>query len=211
MGPSDAQDNENGTEDDIRDAIESLNENDTLRMLMAGRSFLAGTEYQDAEELVNEAVLRAMEGAGGDAGRHWPKRHVPFVAFMIMTMLSIANGSRESHAMSMTDRLEGLALEGEGADHVLDCLGFLTQSVETHAVGIEEDSEAFARVKADAEQIEALFANDQDVAWLVMCIKEGQSPAKARALAGFTLIQYETIRKRMRRGVAKLFPGRRTL
>ncbi|THD08530.1 hypothetical protein B1806_12960 [Metallibacterium scheffleri] len=48
-----------------------------------------------------------MEGArGGNGDRRWPKQRVPFVAYMIMTMLSIADGSRNSDAVSMTDRLE---------------------------------------------------------------------------------------------------------
>lgn len=197
------------TEDDIRDAIEALTEDDALRLRKAAQGFLAGTEYRDAKELINEAVLRAMDGTRGDQGRHWPKQRVPFVAFMIMTMMSIADGSRESHFMSRTDRLEGLSLEGEGADHVLDYLGFLTQSVEDQALDAEEAAAAIALAKADADRIDALFAGDQEVAWLVMCIKEGKSPAKARKLAGFTTTEYETIRKRLRRGTAKLFPGRR--
>jgi hypothetical protein len=151
-----------------------------------------------------------MDGAMGDQGRHWPKRRVPFVAFMIMTMMSIADGSRESHLMSRTDRLEGLGLKGEGADHVLDFLGFSTQSVEDEALDAEEEAAAIARAKVDADRIDVMFADDQQVAWLVMCIKEGKSPAKARELAGFTTTEYETIRKRLRRGAAKLFPGRRS-
>lgn len=205
----DAHDDEQATEDDIRAAIESLTEDDSFRLHAAGRSFRVGTEYQDAQELINEAVLRTMEGARGAGGRHWPKGRVPFVAYMIMTMLSIANGSRDSHDMSMTDRLEGLALPGDTADHVLDFLGFTTPGVEADALEIEEDAEAIALAKADADRIDAFFASDQEVGWLVMCLKEGQSPAKARELAGFTSTQYETIRKRLRRGVAKLFPGRR--
>jgi hypothetical protein len=201
---------EPATDDDIRDAIEALTEDDALRLRKAAQAFLLGTEYQDPNELINEAVVRAMDRTMGDQGRHWPKRRVPFVAFMIMTMMSIADGSRESHHMSRTDRLEGLALEGEGADHVLDYLGFSTQSVEDEALDVEEEAAAIARAKVDADRIDALFADDQQVAWLVMCIKEGKSPAKARALAGFTTTEYETIRKRLRRGAAKLFPGRRS-
>lgn len=209
MDTGDAHTDEPATEDDVRAAIESLTEDDLLRLRAAGRSFLVGTEYQDAQELINEAVLRTMEGARGTNGRHWPKRRVPFVAYMIMTMLSIANGSRDSHEMSMTDRLEGLALPDGTADDVLALLGFATPSVEVEAIEIEENAELVARAKSDADRIDALFANDQDVGWLVMCFKDGRSPAKARELAGFTSTQYETIRKRLRRGVAKLFPGRR--
>lgn len=210
MEAGNAPNDEPATDDDIRDAIEALTDDDALRLRKAAQGFLLGTEYQDPDELINEAVVRAMDGAMGDQGRHWPKRRVPFVAFMIMTMMSIADGSRESHLMSRTDRLEGLALEGEGADHVLDYLGFSTQSVENEALDAEEEAAAIARAKVDADRIDALFAGDQQVAWLVMCIKEGKSPAKARELAGFTTTEYETIRKRLRRGAAKLFPGRRS-
>ncbi len=205
-----APDDDQATDDDIRDAIEALTEDDTLRLRKAAQGFLLGTEYQDPSELVNEAVVRAMDGTMGDQGRHWPKRRVPFVAFMIMTMMSIADGSRESHLMSRTDRLEGLALKGEGADHVLDYLGFSTQSVEEDALDAEGEAATIARAKVDADRIDAMFADDQQVAWLVMCIKEGKSPAKARELAGITTTEYETIRKRLRRGAAKLFPGRRS-
>jgi hypothetical protein len=198
------------TDDDIRDAIEALTEDDALRLRNAAQAFLAGTEYQDAKELINEAVLRAMDGTLGSPRRHWPKQRVPFVAFMIMTMMSIADGSRESHLMSRTDRLEGLSLKGEGADHVLDYLGFWTRSVEDEALDAEEEAAATARAKVDADRIDALFTGDPEVSWLVMCIKEGKSPAKARELAGFTTTEYETIRKRLRRGAAKLFPGRRS-
>jgi len=198
------------TDDDIRDAIEALTEDDALRLRKAAQGFLAGTEYQDPRELINEAVLRAMDGTLGSLGRHWPKQRVPFVAFMIMTMMSIADGSRGSHLMSRTDRLEGLSLKGEGADHVLDYLGFWTRSVEDEALDAEEEAAATVRAKVDADRIDALFAGDQEVSWLVMCIKEGKSPAKARELAGFTTTEYETIRKRLRRGAAKLFPGRRS-
>jgi hypothetical protein len=205
-----APNDELATDDDIRDAIETLTEDDTLRLRKAAQGFLLGTEYRDPYDLINEAVVRAMDGTMGDQGRHWPKRRVPFVAFMIMTMMSIADGSRESHLMSRTDRLEGLALEGESADHVLDYLGFSTQSVEDEALDAEEEAAAIARAKVDADRIEAMFAEDQQVAWLVMCIKEGKSPAKARELAGFTTTEYDAIRKRLRRGAAKLFPGRRS-
>ncbi len=210
MEAGNAPNDEPATDDDIRDAIEALTEDDALRLRKAAQGFLLGTEYQDPHELINEAVVRAMDGTLGDRGRHWPKRRVPFVAFMIMTMMSIADGSRESHLMSRTDRLEGLALKGEGADHVLDYLGFSTQSVEDEALDAEEEAAAIARAKVDADRIDVMFADDQQVAWLVMCIKEGKSPAKARELAGFSTTEYETIRKRLRRGAAKLFPGRRS-
>jgi len=198
------------TADQVREAIEALTENDALRLRKAAIACLPGTEYQDHREIFNEAVRRAMDAAVGLRGRNWPINRVPFIAFMIKTMESIANGSRESHAMSKTDRFDALILEGTAADHPMDRLGMSTPSVEMEAIEAEDDAEAVARAKADAARIDAFFEEDQEIGWLIMCLKEGKSAAKARALAGYSTTEYETIRKRMRRGMAKLFPERRT-
>lgn len=198
------------TADQIREAIEALTENDALRLRKAAIACLPGTEYQDHKEVINEAVRRAIDASVGLRGRNWPINRVPFVAFMIKTMESIANGSRESHAMSKTDRFDALVLEGSAADHPLDRLGMSTASVEMEAIEAEDEAEAVALAKVDAARIEAFFADDQDVGWLIMCLKDGKSAAKARAIAGYSTTEYETIRRRMRRGSEKLFPGRRT-
>lgn len=198
------------TTDQIREAIEAMTNDDALRIRLAAIACLPGTEFQDHMELLHEAIRRAMDAASGQRGRHWPITRVPFVAFMIKTMESIANGSRESHAVAKTDRLEALVLEGTAADHPLDRLGFATSSVETQALEAEDDAELVARAVADATRIDELFAGDEEVGWLILCLKEGRSAATARELAGYSTTEYETIRKRMRRGIAKLFPGRRT-
>ena len=95
MEPEDHPVDDFASSDDIRQAIESLSPEDLARIRKAAKYSLFGTEYQDPQELVNEAVARSMEGANGSKGRHWPKS-VPFVAFMFKTIQSIANGSRES-------------------------------------------------------------------------------------------------------------------
>jgi hypothetical protein len=197
------------TADQLREAIEAMTDDDALRLRLAAAACLPGTEFQDHLEVIHEAIRRAMDAALGLRGRHWPINRVPFVAFMIRTMESIANGSRESHAVSKTDRFDGLVLEGTAADHPLDRLGFVTPSVETQAIEAEDDAELVSRAVADTALIEAFFAGDEEVGWLILCLKEGRSAAKARELAGYSTTKYENIRKRMRRGIAKLFPGRR--
>jgi hypothetical protein len=52
------------TDDEIRDAIKALTDDDALRLRKAAQGFLLGTEYQDPGELINEAVVRAMDGNG---------------------------------------------------------------------------------------------------------------------------------------------------
>jgi len=111
--------------------------------------------------------------------------------------------------MSKTDRFDALVLEGSAADHPMDRLGMSTPSVEMEAIEAEDDAELVARVRIDAAKIEAFFDDDQEVGWLIMCLKEGKSAAMAGTLAGYTTTEYETIRKRMRRGTEKVFPGRR--
>ncbi|EQD80782.1 hypothetical protein B1A_00523, partial [mine drainage metagenome] len=92
------------TAEQIRAAIEGLADEDYARLRRAGSAFLYGSEYNDPLELMNEAIARAMHGAGQAKGRHWPL-HVPFVAFLIMTMSSVANASTESVTQTLTDSL----------------------------------------------------------------------------------------------------------
>jgi hypothetical protein len=193
---------------DVREAIESLTEDDALRLRKAAIACLPGTEYESSHDILNEAVDRTMAAATGKPGRIWPKNRVTFVPFMIMTMRSIADGSRECHAVAKTDRFEVTALEGV-RDHPMDQLGLAAPSVETEVVEAEERAEALAQANEDAAKIDAFFVADQEVGWLIMCLKEGESPSKARELAGFSETEYATIRKRLRRGAEKLFPGRR--
>ncbi len=202
------------TADEIRSAIESLTDDELLRLEKAGRACIPGSDFQAADEAMNEAVARAIDGCGKKAGRRWPIDRVDFVAFLIMTMKGLASDSRESELMTKVDHFDA-AEDGASGSWTLDRLGPRTPGVEQQLIDAEEDIEEDARVakrqataSADADKIEKLFAGDQDVAWLVMCLREEKAPSKARTAAGFTLTQYETIRKRMRRGVEQLFPGR---
>lgn len=203
MNPDEPSGTGLATTDDIRIAIETLSDEDAVVLKRAARLCLPGTEFQDPKEILNEAVVRALNGS-----RQWPMNRTPFVAFMIMTMRSIASGSRDAPAQARTGHLESIAAKGTGASGALDFLGYSTASVEQEAIEADEDEEAKARAKADANKIDAYFESDQDVAWLILCLQEGQSPSKARELAGLTTTQYETTRRRLRRGLEKLFPGR---
>ena len=201
---------------EIRSAIEALTEDEFLRIERAGRLCVPGSDYKTSHEVMNEAICRAIDGCGKKTGRHWPIERVDFVAFMIMTMKSLASDSRESELMTKTDFFDkGKDGEDELGSWALDRLGHQTPGVERQLIDAEDVAEDEARIaerqaaaKADADKIDDYFKDDQDVAWLVMCLKEEKAPSKARAAAGLTQTQYETTRKRMRRGVERLFPGR---
>lgn len=195
------------TADEVRSAIENLSDDDALRIWKAGRAFLWGTEFDDPDELLGEAMLRAIEAAGKVKGRHWPKA-TPFVAFVIMTMKSIADGSRESDYMSKTVAMEDMANEFTGDAHPMDLLGHFAPSVEEELIEAKGLAMRAARAGIDAGKIDAYFADDQEVAWLILCLKEDRKPSKARETAGLTQTEYETARRRMRRGIEQLFPNR---
>lgn len=202
------------TADEIRAAIEALTDDELIRLDKAGRACISGSDFQDADEVMNEAVRRAIDGCGKKTGRHWPIERVDFVAFLIMTMRGLASDSRDSELMVKTDHFDAAEDDGSGS-WTLDRLGHHTAGVEQRLVEAEEEAEEDARVSrrqasaiADADRIDSHFAGDQEVAWLLMCLREEKVPSKARIAAGLTQVQYETIRRRMRRGSEKLFPTR---
>lgn len=201
------------TEEEIRAAIEALTDDELVRLDKAGRACIPGSDFQDADEVMNEAVKRAIEGCGKRTGRHWPIERVDFVAFLIMTMRGLASDSRDSELMAKTDHFS-TGDDGSGS-WTLDRLGHHTAGVEQQLIDDEDEAEEDAlaakrraSASADADRIDKHFAGDQEVAWLVMCLREEKAPSKARIAAGLTQTQYETIRRRMRRGLEKLFPGR---
>lgn len=197
------------TQDDVRAAVEALSKVDVYRIHKAARYCLPGTEYQDPQELVNEAIMRTMNAAVGGKGRHWPK-NVPFIAYMIRTIQGIANDSLESAGQKKTDRVEALATETVGIEQVLASAEYQHPDVLTQAVGLEDEQEREARAKAIVGKIDAHFSQDEQVAWIILGHKENLPAAQICELSGMTRIGYETARKRFRRGLNKLFPEKRT-
>jgi DNA-directed RNA polymerase specialized sigma24 family protein len=97
-----------GCADRILAAIKALSKEDLYRLTLAARAGLLGTEFRDSDEIFHEAIVRAMSGT-----RRWP-REVPFVAFLIITMRSIVDASRNSPEQTRTRSIDALALEAAG-------------------------------------------------------------------------------------------------
>lgn len=207
MKPDDLPDNV-ATPEDVRQAIEALSNEDRYRLRKAAAICLAGTEYQDPLEIINEAIARTMSAANGDKGRHWPKG-VVFMAYMIQTIKGLADDSRESSIQKKTEYMEAMATEGGSAEDALGRLELYNLDVVAQAVALEETQERQDRAKMDADIIDAHFSDDIEVTWIIMGHKDDQSPAAIREMAEMTDTQYNTARRRFRRGLEKLFPGRR--
>lgn len=208
MDSDDPADSNFATPDDIRSAIESLSSTELLRLKNAAALCLFGTEYQNPQELINEAITRTLSAAHGGKGRRW-KMSVPFMAFMIMSVRGIANDSLESLPQTKTVRLEAMATEALTAEDALGAMGHRNPSVEELAIEIEEDDERQAGAKRDADAIDARFAADTEISWIIMGYKDGLAASDIRELAGMSATEYDTAKRRFRRGLEKLFPNRR--
>lgn len=195
------------TIDDVRQAYEALTNDELYRLLKLARAFLTGTEYSDPRELLNEALLRTLRAANGEKGRHWPKT-VPFMAFLVRTMQGLADDSLNSSYIKQTQEIEALATEALTAEEAIGAQGHAHPDVVALSIEAGERADDRDQAEQDVARIDTHFAGDDEVGWLVMGHKDGLKAAEIRELSGMSQTQYETARRRFRRGLEMLFPGR---
>lgn len=193
--------------EDVRQAYESLTNDELYRLHKLARALLSGTEYSDPQDLLNETLVRTLRAANGEKGRHWPKS-VPFVSFLGQTMKGLADDSLNSSHIKQTQEMEALATEALTADEAIGAHGHSYPDVVVLAVEAGEVADDRDRAIQDAARIDAHFVGDDEVGWLVMGHKDDLKAAEIRELSGMDQTQYETARRRFRRGLEKLFPGR---
>ncbi len=188
---------------DIQAAIEALTDAEAYRLHRCARLLIGGTEYEQPQDLLNEVFTRAMQAAIGKPGRRWPKSTVPFVAFVIETMKGLVNDSRESAWLTRSTSLEEAHVAAEG-DAVP---AGSSPSVEEELLNLEARDAAELRAGQAVSGIEKLFENDEEVSLMLECLKDGMIGAAIISACGFRdQTHYETVRRRMRRGIEKLFP-----
>lgn len=200
--------------EEISRALNLLTAVERLRLFARARLLVWGTEYTDSQELLNEAVKRTLVAASGskqddERGRPWPIDRVPFPAFLSGCMDSIANGSRESLGQTLTDRLEALAGENGDMDGVIHRAGYWNTDVVEQAIEAEDTFDRQQRAVADARVIETHFKDDQEVLAVIEGEKADMPVAEVLALFDLDQKTYDTARRRLRRQVDKLMPGRR--
>ncbi|MGE4369671.1 MAG: hypothetical protein AB7E12_08335 [Burkholderiaceae bacterium] len=200
--------------EELSRALTMLTAAEQLRLFARARLLIWGTEYTDPLELFNEAVKRALVAASGskqdgERGRPWPIDRVPLPAFLSGCMDSISNASRESHGQTQTDRLEALAGEAGDAETVIYRAGGWNTDVVEQAIEVEDTLDRQQRAQADAHAIEAHFKDDQEVLAVIEGEKAEMSVADVLALFDLDQKTYDTARRRLRRQVDKLMPGRR--
>lgn len=200
--------------EELSRALTILTVAEQLRLFARARLLVWGTEYTDPQELFNEAVKRALVAASGskkdgERGRPWPIDRVPLPAFLYGCMDSIADSSRESLVQTQTDRLEALAGEAGDVDTVIHQTGRWNTDIVEQAIEVENTFDRQQRAQADAHAIEAHFKDDQEVLAVIEGEKAEMPVAEVLALFDLDQKTYDTARRRLRRQVDKLMPGRR--
>ena len=200
--------------EELSHALTMLTAAERLRLSARARLLVWGTEYTDPQELFNEAVKRALVAASGskqdgERGRPWPIDRVQFPAFLSGCMDSIADASRLSLGQTQTDRLDALAGENRDVDTVIHRAGHWNTDVVEEAIEVEDAFDRQRRAQADARVIETYFKDDQQVLAVIEGEKADMPVAEVLALFDLDQKTYDTARRRLRRQVDKLMPGRR--
>lgn len=199
---------------ELATAIAKLTPQEILRLRKKAGILILGTEYTDPNELLNEAVKRAMIAASNTAaederGRPWPLERVALPAFLSKVMESIADASQESVYQTRTDRLEDMAGPDGSIDIAMHGAGHSHSNVLETMLSREEEEARAAAARRDVELIEEHFKEDQVVLAILEGEKDGMSAQEVCEMFGFDRTTYDSARRRLRRNVDRLMPGRR--
>ena len=165
------------TEQDLRRALAALSEPDLLRLQAIARLRCRGLPGLDWQELLHEAVLRALDGS-----RPWP-RDVPLIAFLAGIMRSLRSDHWRRHRAG-TALLAGPA---ELADQPSEAA----------------DPERIAAATQALAAIDRLFADDPAALAVILGLSQGLSAEEIRQRTGLSATEYDSTRKRMRRALLR--------
>lgn len=141
----------------------------------------------DADELLNEAIVVTASGT-----RKF-RRTVPLVAFLAETMWSIASNEKRK-----LDRKAAPIDDDPVNDPILN--------LPDNTVSLENEAAADQELK----HIYELFKDDDDVTMLLMGICDGLTPDEICKTANWNRTTYNSVRKKLRRGLNNHFPKGRT-
>lgn len=179
--------------DEVARALVALSSANKARLRFAAQLRSVGLTAVSWEDLVSEATARALSGA-----RRWPK-DVPFVAFMIQTVRSIA--SEEWQRQS----LHGEALESDLQATVGDQEGFILAEFAIDSL----TPERVAQARSAIQEIEEVFSSDPDALNVIRGLALGHSPEETQAEFGMTAVRYASTQRRIRRTLARHLSSRR--
>lgn len=173
------------SEEETALAFAALSTADYVRLGRIAQLRARGLPEVDWRDLVQEATERTLSGS-----RRWPL-DVPFLAFLAETVRSVAS---EAWRRRARERTRTASAEPEALDQL--------EAVADDA----PDPERAAVARDLAERLSALFADDPQAHALLSGMAEGLSPSELASRLGVEARTYDTVRRRMRRKLARLDP-----
>jgi len=178
---------------EVAGALVTLSSANKARLRYAAHLRSIGLIGVSWEDLLSEAAARALSGT-----RRWPK-DVPFVAFMMQTVRSIA--SEEWHRLST--RGETLESDLQATDDNQE------GSVLAEIVLDTVTPERVAQARSALREIEGLFIDDPDALSVFRGLALGHSPEETQVQAGMSAVSYASTQRRIRRTLANHFAEKR--
>ena len=169
---------------EVVEAYDALVEDEKRKLLNVEHHLQGGTSFGDGE-LFRDALARAILGE-----RRWPV-HVPFVAFIVMTMRSIA-----SHERARLQRSVSIDDLGQGE---------IARSVTSGAKPPTPEDGLMRRETADV--IHSHFDGDEQAALLLMGWGDGLRGKELREFVGVNQGELDYLGKRVRRTLRRLYPN----
>jgi hypothetical protein len=180
---------EYATAEESRAAVESLSDEDYLKLMVIARSFCRrrrlGADQCEPGELLNEAVSRTLAH-----DRRWPKGVISIVRHLDRAMESIS-GHAVAHAKVKTNAIAQLAAEDVGR-HPDEPHRFTRATAEERLIYAEHLGE-----------IETAFAGAPTALAVLMLRAKGYSEPEIKVRLGITSKQYESARKKIEREFVK--------
>lgn len=184
----------------LEEAICALTELDILRLCKKARFLVAGMPDDDVMALFNEAIARTLEGT-----RQWPL-DLPFEVYIFGAMRSIAHGQRRSaQAVSEIPECDLTSTDDEGSEGYFARIQGARGTDET----LIEKAE-FAALEANLDELKSHFAGDDNVELVLAALEDGTPRRVLVEDFGMSITEYESARKKLRRGADVIFRGRRT-
>lgn len=175
--------------EDVRARIQGLTTPDHLRLKAASRYLTLGSRQEPAD-LLNEAILRSLDGV-----RQCPS-DIPIVLFLINVMRSILFSERQQ--AKLLPRMESLGAPDSEAG--VTCTIPSRDRNQEELLLAEEDSAA--RLQA----LDDLFKDDDEARLVVMGDLEGMPAQEIQEMMKISAGAYATVRRRMRRKIDAHFP-----
>jgi DNA-directed RNA polymerase specialized sigma24 family protein len=165
------------TEQEIKERIQCFTSADILRLGQIAKKYVPRS-LMDADEILNETIVVTASGQ-----RKVP-RNVPFLAFLAATMKSIV--SNEVRKISKKVRSKDDDPENDIILNLAD-------------LNVHIESEIAA--KQEVDHIYELFIDDDEVTVLLMAKYDGLTREEICEMGNWDLTKYNSIQKRLRRGL----------